>query len=192
MIQFALLNLLLFVLNFAKAYHIYFYRGSFIDKIMYSNFLRELQAKLPNSNVEYQDYVTWKEFPKDTILIGHSFGGFVSLLHTMNHPENVKACVLLNSHFNHNTQMPYLCVSMHKIQQPVLCIFTDMDEQLPCEKVFQDWEIAVTNKMDNKIFDFYVGTHFSMFTHREQIDRVSDRIVKFIKQIEKNDENKHQ
>lgn len=192
MFQFALLNLLLFVLNLVKSYHIYFSRGSFIDKSMYSNFLRELQAKLPDSNVEYQDYITWKGFSKNTILIGHSFGGFVSLLHTMNHPENVKACVLLNSHFNHNTQMPYLRVSMHTIKQPVLCIFTDMDEQLPYEKVFQDWEVAVTNKMENKIFDFYTGTHFSMFTHKEQIDRVSDRIVKFIKQIEKNDENEEQ
>ena len=69
MFQFALLNLLLFLLNFAKAYHIYFCRGSFIDKSMYSNFLRELQAQLPDSNVEYQDYIAWKEFPKIRFLL---------------------------------------------------------------------------------------------------------------------------
>ena len=102
MIQFALLNLIFFVLNIVKAYHIYFCRGSFIDKSMYSNFLRQLQVKLPDSKVEYQDYIAWKDFPEDSILIGHSFGGFVSLLHTMNNPENVKACILLNSHFNQN------------------------------------------------------------------------------------------
>ena len=86
MIQFVLLNFILFVLNAAKAYTIYFCRGSFIDKSMYSDFLTHLQARLPESNVEYQDYITLNEFPKDTILIGHSFGGFVSLLHTMNQP----------------------------------------------------------------------------------------------------------
>lgn len=187
MMLFALLSILLFGLNLTNAYHIYFCRGYFIDKTMYSNFLRELQVRLPDSNVEYQDSIVWKEFPEDTILIGHSFGGFVSLLHTMNHPEHVKACVLLNSYFNNNMQMPYLCMSMHTIKQPVLCIFTDMDEQLPCEKVFQNWEIAVTNKMNNKFFDFYSGTRYSMFTHQEQINLISDRIVKFVKQIDQND-----
>ena len=184
MIQFALLNLIFFVLNIVKAYHIYFCRGSFIDKSMYSNFLRQLQVKLPDSNVEYQDYIAWKDFPEDSILIGHSFGGFVSLLHTMNNPENVKACILLNSHFNHNYQMPYLCVSMQKVKQPVLCIFTNFDEQLPCEKVFQDWQIATNEKMTNKHFELYDGTHFSIFTQQEQVKLISDRITKFIQQLD--------
>ena len=175
--------LLLSLLYCANAYNIYFCRGSFIDKSMYSPFLKQLQRLLPDSVVEYQDYITWKEFPKNSILIGHSFGGFVSLLHSMNNPENIKACILINSHFNHDFQMPYLCVSMHKIKQPVLCIFTDFDEQLPCEKVFQDWNIALKEKMDNKVFEIYEGTHFSIFTKTESMNLVNDRIVKFIQRL---------
>ena len=184
MIQFVLLNFIFLILNIVNAYNIYFCRGSFIDKSTYSNFLRELQATLPESNVEYQDYITCTEFPEDSILIGHSFGGFVSLLHTMNNPENVKACILLNSHFNHNFQMPYLCVSMHKVKQPVLCIFTNFDEQLPCEKVFQDWQVATNEKMDNKHFELYDGTHFSIFTQQEKVTLISDRIAKFVEQLD--------
>lgn len=184
MIQFALLNFIFFALNIVNAYHIYFCRGSFIDKSTYSNFLRQLQAKLPESTVEYQDYIAWKDFPEATILIGHSFGGFVSLLHTMNNPENVKACILLNSHFNHNFQMPYLCVSMQKVKQPVLCIFTNFDEQLPCGKVFQDLNVAINEKMENKQFELYEGTHFSIFKNVNQTIAVCDSIEKFIQQID--------
>lgn len=175
--------LFLFFVCQVNAYYIYFCRGSFIDKSTYSQFLKQLQKRLPGSTIEYQDYIDWKEFPKDTILIGHSFGGFVSLLHAMNNPENVKACVLVNSHFNHNFQMPYLCMSMHKIKQPVLCIFTDYDEQLPCKKVFQDWDVALKERMVNKQFEMYEGTHFSIFTDMKSTQLIGDRIMKFIEAL---------
>ena len=73
---------------------------------------------------------------------------------------------------------------MHKIRQPVLCIFTNYDDQLPCEKVLQDWDVAINEKMENKQFEVYDGTHFSLFTHREQVKLVSDRIVKFIQKLD--------
>lgn len=184
MIQFGVWSFIFFVLNATNAYNIYFYRGSFIDRSIYTDFLTHLQDRLPDSNVEHQDYITRNEFPKDSILIGHSFGGFVSLLYTMKNPEKVKACVLVNSHFNHNFQMPYLRVSMHKIKQPVLCIFTNYDEQLPCEKVFQDWDVALKKQMKNKQFELYEGTHFSLFTHRTHVNLLGDSIVKFIQKVD--------
>ena len=95
----------------------------------------------------------------------------------MNHPENVKACVLLNSHFNHNTQMPYLCVSMHKNQTTGICVFLLIwMNNYHAKKCFKTGKSLCLTKWKTKYSIFYIGTHFSMFTHKEQINRVSDRI----------------
>jgi len=175
--------LFLFLLSYVNAYNIHFFRGSFVDTSIYSNFVQQLQNHLPDSTIDYQNYVTCKKFEKDTILIGHSFGGVFALLYAMNNPENVKACILINSHFNHNVQMPYASISLYDIKQPVLCIFTDMDERLPCGKVFEDWEVAVNNKLNNKTFNLHKGTHFSIFTQQRSTEVISYRVVKFIKGV---------
>ena len=168
---------------FTNAYNIFFYRGSFVDKSMYAYFIKNLQRRLPESTIQFQDYIRTSDFPKNSILIGHSFGGFVSLLHTMDHPENVKACILLNSHFNHVNQMPYLRVPIDKVKQPTLCIFTNLDEQLPCKKVFQDWDIAIEKHIENKEFELYDGSHFSIFTKPDSSKMASDNIANFISRL---------
>ena len=162
------------------AYNIYFYRGSFINKSVYNDFLKKLQTKLPDSTIQYQDYIRLQDFPENSILIGHSFGGFISLLHAISYPEHVKTCILINSHFNHINQMPYLRIPMNKVNQPTLCIFTDFDEKLPYEKVVQDWDIAIKEQMENKKFELYSGSHFSIFTKPASTKMVIDRIVRFI------------
>ena len=50
--------------------------------------------------------------------------------------SNIKACILINSHFNQREVMPYPKIDISSIPVPVLTILTDNDEKLPIFKLF--------------------------------------------------------
>lgn len=59
----------------------------------------------------YQAFRAWlsaQPFSEPAILVGHSLGGYLSLLHAMRYPETVRALVLLNPLYSPNQLSPLL------------------------------------------------------------------------------------
>ena len=162
--------------------NIEFFHGSNIKSSFYLPFLNELQNsyKLKFST---PNYITWPFFPENTILIGHSFGGTICLLYYMIEKlmgtSNIKACILINSHFNQREVMPYPKIDILSIRVPVLTILTDNDEKLPLSKAMDDAIYVKENNISNKIFFIVTGNHTSCFTDLNNNDTI-DHIKKFL------------
>lgn len=177
-----LIIFLLYIITISS-YNIYFFKGSFINKSLYKNFLCKLKQELPNSIIKESSYTLFNKIEDNAIVIGHSFGGFVSLLYAINYPEKIKGCVLLNSHFNENYKMPYLSVKLKDIGQPVLCLCGKKDNRLPYAAVEDDMKIAKQETNNKKEFIFDNGDHFSMFTDVKNRLNTVYKIKKFINHI---------
>lgn len=163
--------------------NIEFFHGSNIDSSFYLPFLNELQNsyKLKFST---PNYITWPFFPKNTILIGHSFGGTICLLYCMIEKlmgtSNIKACILINSHFNQREVMPYPKIDISSIPVPVLTILTDNDEKLPIFKAIDDAIYVKQNNIANKEFVAITGNHTSCFTESHEMDLTIYHIKNFL------------
>lgn len=166
-----------------NSYNIYFFKGSFINKSLYTKFLYKLEQELPNSIIRESPYTLCDKIEDNAIVIGHSFGGFISLLYAINYPERIKGCVLLNSHFNENYKMPYLSIKLTDIIQPVLCICGKKDKRLPYTAVLDDMIIAKQEINNTKKFIFDNGDHFSLFTSMKNRKNAVCRIKTFINHI---------
>lgn len=159
-----------------------FFHGSNIDSSFYRPFLNKLKDSY-EINVSTPNYITWPFFPKNTILIGHSFGGSVCLLYYMIEKlmgtSNIKACILINSHFNQREVMPYPKIDILSVHVPVLTILTDNDEKLPLSKAMDDAIYVKENNISNKIFIVVRGNHTSCFTNLNNNDTIG-HIKKFL------------
>lgn len=144
-----------------------FFHGSNIDSSFYLPFLNKLQDSC-EMDVSTPNYITWPFFPKNTILIGHSFGGSICLLYYMFEKlmgtSNIKACILINSHFNQREVMPYPKIDILSVHVPVLTILTDNDEKLPLSKALDDSIYVKESNIYNKKFIVITGNHTSCFT----------------------------
>ena len=165
------------------SYNIYFFKGSFINKSLYKKFLYKLKQELPDSIIRESPYTLCDKIEDNTIVIGHSYGGFISLLYAINYPERIKGCVLLNSHFNENYKMPYLSIKLTDIIQPVLCICGKNDKRLPYTAVLDDIIIAKQDFNNTKKFIFDDGDHFSLFTIEKNRMNAIYKIKTFINDL---------
>jgi hypothetical protein len=134
-----------------NCYNIVFFPGSRVHVTKYNRLLTSLEKKL-NSTITIEKYNPFKKLPEDTIIIGASFGGTFGLIEAMTNEKNIKAVVLLNSHFNTRYKMPYPGIDMNKVCQPVLTILGGNDKKLPLQKAIDDYFYAEENFILNKHF----------------------------------------
>lgn len=171
-----ILILLLFIFS-VISYKFRFLKGSFIKNSFYQPFFDELKSE---HSIEFQEYLDFSNYDKETILISHSFGGFFALLHGIKNPEKIRAIILVNSHFNQNYQMPYFAIRLKYVSQPTLVIYTSKDNKLPAEKVKEDELEAIKEKEINKKFIGYEGTHTSLFENTDYRKSIIFNIMVFL------------
>lgn len=175
------------IIGLSSAFNIVFLPGSHIKKSTYVPFLNKIKNNLIKKNISttisFKNYNPFETYKNDTILITHSFGGYFGLLNCINNPDNIKGCILINSHFNQNYKMPYFSIKLKDIQQPVLTILNDKDEILPLSKAINDFKVKYYEGLDNKYFLINNGTHLSSFNNDSKI---VEQISQFIIDINKN------
>ncbi len=162
-----------------------FLPGSNIPLDFYQPFLEDLTNKLEfDVNITNYTYFPLQTTVNNTIMIGHSFGGSISLLYCVKdyiqNTNYINSCVLINSHFNHGGKMPYPKISLHMIKQPVLTIIGRNDEKLPYRKAIHDYEVVVSEKIKNKEFIINNGNHTSCFVDDNLMSYTTDLIAEHI------------
>ena len=191
-----------FLIINADTYNIIFLKGSQIKNDFYSPFLRRLQTELESRNfpqnptLKIGNYLSIAPPEPSSIVIGHSFGGFFALLNTIQHPENIKACILINSHFNQRGTMPYISLPLNKVVQPTLILLNQQDKKLPLSKAMDDYHVYRDNSQfpnysiaPQKQFRIRPGTHLSSFTEPMEIEQTVSDIVDFIATLQSYDLN---
>ena len=168
-----------------KVLQIGFLPGSQIPNSFYEPFLDTLQDEFDVPlNIIYLPYFPQEPLQTNTIIIGHSLGGFFGLLYCImdqsRNINNVKGCVLLNSHFNERYKMPYLGVKQNKLKMPVLTLLNRDDDKLPLVKALDDYELSIKRKDNNKRYIVNNGNHTSSFTREMEIESVCGQIRNFV------------
>jgi pimeloyl-ACP methyl ester carboxylesterase len=122
------------------AFHVYLYKGSHTDTKIYKGLINSIE-KNTNKTCQVTPYNFFKrnKFPNDTIIIGHSFGGYFSLLDYYANKDNIKGIVLLNSHFNSMGKAWYPKIQQGEIEIPVLTILGGRDTRLPLTTSLWDY-----------------------------------------------------
>ena len=162
-----------------------FLHGSNIPIDFYQPFLQDLTSKLKfDVNITNYTYFPIQSTMNNTIMVGHSFGGTISLLYCIKdyiqNINSINSCVIINSHFNHGGKMPYPKISLHTVKQPVLTIIGRNDEKLPYKKAIHDYEVARSEKIKNKEFIINNGNHTSCFTDDKLLSSTTDLIADYI------------
>lgn len=156
-----------------------FYTGSWVKEEKYKDLLTRI-----NEHPQVEDVQIHKPFqtpPNNTILIGHSLGGYFALRDAQRHPDRVKGVVLVNSHFNSRGVMPYPSIKTYSVEVPVLTILAGQDERLPIRKAIDDaWECAQENEMDKYFVVNRDLKHFTGVTNRKNQEKIVNPIVGFI------------
>jgi hypothetical protein len=166
-----------------------FLPGSKIDPQIYDPFLQHLSSQtemnnLTNSPVLSIPYLPFLKLKEPTVLIGHSFGGFYALLNALRDPENVKACILINSHFNQRMKMPYLTIPLSKVEVPTLTLLTTEDSYLPLDKAMDDVMVKFEEGINNHHFIINIGTHLSVFENSLETEMIVKQMIKFIEAVD--------
>ena len=162
-----------------------FIPGSNIPTNFYEPFFENLKTKLIfDVNITDYTYFPLQTPLNNTILIGHSFGGSISLLYCIKddiqNTNCINSCIIINSHFNHAGKMPYPKIKLNIVKQPVLTILGRNDETLPYKKAISDYEIAYFEKINNKQFIINNGNHTSCFTDYNLLDSTTNLIADYI------------
>ena len=160
------LFLFAFLFQMSDSYNIVFLPGSYIDPKTYKPFINNIEDKLNCKNIMFKisfaQYLPLLDCKEETIIIGHSFGGFFGLLNCIKNKNNIKACVLINSHFNQRYKMPYFAIPLKCVKQPILTILTRDDDKLPLNKALDDYCVSIEEKINNCLIIFDSHT-FSAF-----------------------------
>lgn len=161
--------------------------GSGVSPSLYNELTKEIEASLPEPvSIINLNYFPLQSLPNNTLIIGHSFGGFVGLLYCLREnlfpdsQKNISGCILINSHFNHRNKMPYPAVKMQFVPVPVLVLLNVQDEKLPLKKAMDDFEVAKEKNLTHIKFHFNVGDHTSTFTNPNETKKAADQIVSFL------------
>jgi hypothetical protein len=177
------INFMFLILSVVSCYNIVIFPGSRVPLNKYRNLQKSLESTLGTS-VSIKRYNPFKKLPEDSIIIGHSFGGTFALIEAINNEKNVKAVVLLNSHFNTRHKMPYPGIDMNSVHQPVLTILGKNDSQLPYKKAIDDYFFAEENFISNKHFIIDENlTHYSCIDESENTF-IIDNICTFIQSFD--------
>lgn len=164
-----------------------FFPGSGIPVSTYTQFLQELQYSdcklnpVNNINISIRPSVL---MPENTVLIGHSFGGsiclWLALFDKAINRNNVKACILINSHFNQRRVMPYPPININKLDIPVLVMLSEHDNKLPLFKSLDDKLYVKEQNITNVQFVINSGNHTSRFTNFNEIKTTTKQIKLFL------------
>lgn len=159
--------------------------GSGISPSFYTEFTKELKLAIgQNIPVVFLKYSPFEDLPDNTLLIGHSFGGFIGLLYcireTLRHDKHISACVLINSHFNDGMKMPYPPIKQCLVPQRVLVLLNTNDDKLPIERALHDLSVAKRQNAQNIEFRINSGNHTSIFTEKNELSNAVDQIVCFL------------
>lgn len=163
-----------------------FYTGSWVSEQQYKPFVDYIQNHPHVENVNFHKFL--QSPPKnrnDTILIGHSLGGYFALKDAIKYPDRVAGVVLLNSHFNSRGVMPYPRISISDVEVPVLTILGGKDDRLPIKKSMDDaWE-CIQERETSKFFRVNKNhNHFTGITNVEGQNKVIVPIYKFLDALE--------
>ena len=170
--------------------------GSNTGYEFYTPFINNLYNKINNNtniynynvNIKKVSYFPLTSFENNTILIGHSFGGTMSLLYairdTLKNENNILSCIIINSHYNLRNKMPYPSISPILIKQPVLTILNRQDKRIPFIKTIDDYNIILASNISDKKFEVNNGTHFSCFINENEINITVNQIIDFLTNYE--------
>ena len=164
--------------------HIGFLPGSGVKKEYYDDFLNHLQEETHHKiETHYFKYFPFENADNNTILIGHSFGGFMCLIYSIRdiirNERNIQSCILINSHFNEGNVMMYPGINMSLIIPPTLVILGTNDERLPYKKADDDYERATMRNITHIQFHITNGSHFSIFSNLNETDDAVSHILDF-------------
>lgn len=152
------------------SFQIVLYKGSHIRENNYLPLVHGLQSRLSDLNASVtvgdSSFFRRREFTEDTIVIGHSLGGYFALLDTLydqKRQKNVKGVVLLYSHFNSQRKAWYYPgVSQDLIQAPVFTIAGGQDQRLSLTHVLPDFWEKQEKRIPDKFYKIYPQfSHFS-------------------------------
>lgn len=158
------------------AFHVYLYKGSHTDTKIYKGLINYIE-KNTNKTCQVIPYNFFKrnKFPKDAIIIGHSFGGYFSLLDYYANKDNIKGIVLLNSHFNSMGKAWYPKIQQCEIEIPVLTILGGRDTRLPLTTSLWDYYEKKENSLHDKFY--LIEKDREHFTGIEEIETLeSDKL----------------
>lgn len=157
------------------AYHCLVYAGSWVSPKMYEGFIGSLRRK--NVTVEIGGQLR----DNDTVIIGHSMGGYFALRDAIRHPDKVAGVVLIHSHFNSRYSMPYPRIRQDRVGVPVLTVFAGRDERLPFDRAIDDILACNQERSDNKFFKIIPdSTHFSGITDDTGRDELVSHVSSFL------------
>lgn len=173
-----------------------FLKDSLVEKLQIEGYMRGQHKAGQNvsSHVEVADFRFWRKYPKNTFLVGHSFGGSKILCDftlrdtvsrffgpfVKNGLSNVKGLVLVNSHFNHGRKMPYSKFNMEEIKVPVLSLLAKGDKQLPFPRAIDDLFQKDRLLQKDKHYLVYNGTHDDICFDKHIIEDLSGEMAKFM------------
>lgn len=157
-----------------------FYTGSWISEKKYLPLLSNIQSHPKVENINFHKFFqTPPKERNDTILIGHSLGGYFALLDAIRFPDRIAGVILLNSHFNSRGVMPYPKIPMEKVNIPVLTLLATNDDRLPIRKSMDDvWESTQENYFDKYFIINKNHNHFTGITNTK--GNISNQVLKFI------------
>jgi hypothetical protein len=166
-----------------SSYNILLYPGSQVSLEKYQGINNSIKKKL-NNTITFKRFIPFSKYKNDTIIIGHSFGGYFGLIDAQMNNDTVKGVILLNSHFNSRGKMPYPRIDMKTISQPVLTILGRQDERLPFKKAIDDLFYSDNNYLINK--HFIVNENFTHFSGLNDTDTelLSEQMCYFIENID--------
>jgi hypothetical protein len=176
------------VIPFISSYRVFFSPGSRIPYHYYQPFLNKLESSIKQPILPYNDTNNKEE----CIVIGHSFGGSIAIcdyllgLQKNNiSTSNITGIILINSHFNQRTKMPYIPLNAHHVNIPTLTILNNNDERLPLHASVDDFLVSYQENITDKYYIINNGTHFSSFENELQMNLVINQVANFIHQIRK-------
>ena len=188
------------------AFQIFFYRGSHVRHDAYTPLLDAISLRI-NTTVSVYNYSMCHRHAcqEPSILIGHSFGGYFSLLDALRdankneEQDNIKGVVLLNSHCNSMGKAPYPRVPQEKLSSlPVLTLLGSKDSRLPLRTALWDIMEMKEKMIPNKFYRIDPrGGHFTGIAvagqpapTTQEVDTMASVISDFIIDLQEKEKNK--
>jgi len=168
------------------AYQLFLLKGSFVPNRVYQPCLNYCKEQW-NHTISIQEAHLWKRnhYSQDTILIGHSFGGYLALLDYFANPDTVRGIVLVNSHFNSRHKQCYPAMDQSTIPIPVLTILGGRDDKLPIDISFDDFQETMDRCLEHKFYWFNLTMnhedYFNDFTINSHNQIVLQRFIENVR-----------
>jgi hypothetical protein len=138
-----------------SAFQFILLKGSFINDHLYQSYIKQTSQLIQHPiTIQESNLFQRNKYDNDTILIGHSFGGYLALLDYLHNRDKIKGIILINSHFNYPKKAIYPSINPLKITIPVLTILGGQDDKLPLDISY--WETQKKVELDLKDKYYYI------------------------------------